>query len=80
MLGSNSQRLPDPEHGGKVQRWDYVRENERCEGFKGMTNGAINAHTLPLGESLGSLLIGVVRGFGNNVQTAPLTIPFTLSI
>jgi hypothetical protein len=34
----------------------------------------------PPGESLGGLFIGVVRGFGNNVQTAPLTTPFTLSV
>jgi hypothetical protein len=23
MLGSNSRRLPNPEHGGKDRRWDY---------------------------------------------------------
>jgi hypothetical protein len=34
----------------------------------------------PLGESPMGLFIEVVRGPGNNIQTAPLTTPFTLSV
>jgi hypothetical protein len=34
----------------------------------------------PLGEFLGGLFIGTVRGSSDNVQTAPLTTPFTLSV
>jgi hypothetical protein len=36
--------------------------------------------TLPWGDPQGSLFIGVIRGVGNNIQTAPLTVPFTLSV
>jgi hypothetical protein len=35
---------------------------------------------MPVGESPGGLFIWVVRGFGNNVRTTPLTTPFPLSV
>jgi hypothetical protein len=43
-------------------------------------NDVINTLSSSLGESPRGLFIGEVRGSGNNVQTAPLTAPFTLSV
>jgi hypothetical protein len=39
----------------------------------------VNAFDSHVGESPSGLFIGVVRGSSNNVQTAPLTTPSTLS-
>jgi hypothetical protein len=55
-------------------------KNDGYEGNSSATSKVMNAHdSLPLGESLGVLFIGVVSGSGNNVRTAPLTAPFILS-
>jgi hypothetical protein len=56
-----------------------VRENGEYEGFRGTTNGVINALASPLGKSPGGLFIEAVRGSDKNVRTASLTAPFTLS-
>jgi hypothetical protein len=50
------------------------------KGVKYSADGNKCAKFLPLGESLGGLFIRVVRGFGNNVRTPPLTTPFIHSV
>jgi hypothetical protein len=55
MLGSNSRRLPDLEHGEKCESVKHSVDDNKCIGF------------LPLGESPGGLFIRVIRGAGNNV-------------
>jgi hypothetical protein len=74
MLGSNSRKLPDPEHEEKCE---CEQAKGGREGVNHLVDGNKCARFLPLGESLGGLFIGVVRGSGNNVRTAPLTTPFT---
>jgi hypothetical protein len=53
------------------EQWIRMPQERNEEGNK--------CSLFPLAESLGGLFIGEVRGFGNNVRTAPLTTPFTLS-
>jgi hypothetical protein len=69
MLGSNSQRLLDPEHGKNakvsITRWTVI--NALDSSPRG-------------GGSPGGLFIGAVRGSGNNVQTTPLITLFTQSV
>jgi hypothetical protein len=74
LLGSNSRRLSDPEHGKSAK---VDRHKVKSEGVNHFVDSNKCAGFLPLGESLGGLFIGVVRESGNNVRMAPLTTLFT---
>jgi hypothetical protein len=68
VLGSNSRRQPDPEHGENA---NVNKQMVGRECVKPSVDGNKCAGFLLLGESSGGLFIGVVRRSGNNVQTPP---------
>jgi hypothetical protein len=61
--------IPNTERNAKVGY--CTLENDGYEGANNAMSRAINVLVFPLGKSLGGLFVGMVRGSGNNVQTAP---------